>query len=131
MPSKTRFVWIISIFIVILVIIFAVYRHWQIQQRYIFETNVEQEVLSRAHIGDDREKVIVAMENTDAWFHGTCNEEGMYEDIYVFGPKNKEQAIIWDVFSSEGDDDNVVVFNIGTLSESMAVPKKCSPPEVW
>ena len=62
-------------------------------------TKVDQAMLSKVHIGDLREKAILAIQDVGAWYHGTCNfEEGkQYEDIYVYGPKNKREAIVWDL----------------------------------
>jgi hypothetical protein len=129
MSRKTKVKCLIGVSIV-LFMIFAIYKYIEIRRTDEYFMNTYHKVLSRVHVGEKRDITIKAMQDAGAWYHGTCGyESGNYEDIYVFGPKNKQEAIVWDVFSEE-EDGEVIVVNVGSISESMAVPEKCSPSEI-
>jgi len=132
MSTRKKVILISCILVVCVALIFAVYKYFEIQQINEIRTKSEDAIESRVHVGDERGQALLSMQDAGAWYHGTCGGyKGYYQDIYVFGPKNRQEAVVWDIMSETDSDGRVVVYKIGRFGDSMGVPEECTPTEVW
>ncbi len=66
-------------------------------------------ILARVHKGDDHQQALLAF--SDAWYHSTCNlRSGTVEDIFLYGPKNRDRVTLIYVRSVPSGDRLVVEF---------------------
>ena len=99
--------------------------HWT---RYT-SVQAHEIVAARVKIGDNRDIVLEAMLDSGAWYHGVCWYKEVVDDLYFFESKYGNQPIVWSI-GSEKQNDKYIVFNVGTISDSMYLPEECSPPEL-
>lgn len=90
----------------------------------------ETEILSRIVIGAERGEAMQAL--SDAWYHSKCPYvDGRIEDLFLYGPKKRDQVTIVSIMSNpEGE--KLVVTNIGTYEPYFLDPvdafEECQPP---
>lgn len=87
-------------------------------------------ILSRVHEGDDRQRALQML--SDAWYHSECIlNAGVIEDIFLFGPKNRDKVTIISILS-EPRGDRLIVYQTGTFEnyflDSPDFGKFCRPP---
>ena len=83
---------------------------------------------SRVQAGDDRE---IAIGEIDAWYWSECRTPGseLVEDLFFYGPKDRNSARIVVLSSERSGDNREYVFFIGRLENYMLhLFEYCEPP---
>ncbi len=86
-------------------------------------------ILARIHPGDDREQVILAL--SDAWFHSRCDLITKVDDVFLYGPRNREKVTLI-IIRSAPSGDRLVVESAGSLEGYVLTDpgwsEICEPP---
>lgn len=86
-------------------------------------------ILARIHQGDDREQIFLAF--SDAWFHSRCNLRSKVDDVFLYGPRNREKVILI-IIRSVPYGDRLVVESAGSLEgyalNNPSWSEICEPP---
>ncbi len=86
-------------------------------------------ILARVRPGDDREQVFLAL--SDAWFHSRCNLITKVDDVFLYGPRNREKVTLI-IIRSAPSQDRLVVESSGSLEGyALNAPimwETCDPP---
>lgn len=87
-------------------------------------------ILSRVQEGDERQQALNAL--SDAWYHSECKFlDGAVEDMFFYGPKNRDKVTIVSV-SSEPSGGQLIVYHVGTYEgyflDNPSFGALCEPP---
>jgi hypothetical protein len=87
-------------------------------------------ILNRVRQGEDREQALLAL--SDAWYHSTCNYlDGSVDDVFLYGPRNREWVTVIRVRSVPSGDQLVVELAVPIESYYVDDPNWstiCDPP---
>jgi hypothetical protein len=120
-----------KLFVLFIVMILIVATDWFVQtyRRGLYNEKIYKQIDLFMKIGADRDDVIREMDKIGAWHHCILKYDTMIQDIYIFGERKRNHAIVWTIISDKGKDNgDVTIYSFGTISESMYLPNECSPP---